>query len=547
MRHLSLLILASTCFAPADGGGASAVEALGTIRAFDTGSKASEFAEGLNRAIPAIREVNGDVQRQGERIERIAAELKDLHRGAKAEAGAEWVPNGDAGKLEARYLLADGSVRFGKSIERIQLPDGSTEERVTHGLLTDPYPVIREQEAARRAYASFAVAYTRAVKMRLANGPFSDTLVRRSWLNLRSILREMPGRVGEFSRRLFESSTSDLWKRTTGVISGSSATNGTGGELLLVPQLTDIRRPMDLARRIPGLVGYKPAPSVSFKPITVTGRALARLRGATGADPARFPAQRFTTSATTIDCKDRVVQAMLDPLWTVDAAKILGDPMGFVNDWLEKGDLDTLEIWFLHADTGAQDTRATWTLGSYLAAGDLDGADTPLAFGIGWRARAADDSKTASAGGTWTPALHFARVAAMGNHGANAHIIAGIFGLLTQVASDDSFVTVDKMGDKATLVTGEVGSIGGKPVIISEFLADEFDSTNGLFTGSNTSSEFVYVDPSAYDYWELAEGADDYDAMYPERGAQYVGKVRRGVLSPNCVSGETPCALLFNV
>jgi hypothetical protein len=78
-------------------------------------------------------------------------------------------------------------------------------------------------------------------------------------------------------------------------------------------------------------------------------------------------------------------------------------------------------------------------------------------------------------------------------------------------------------------------------------MADEFDSSSGLYTGSNASSSFVYVNPGAYDYYELAEGADDYDAMYPERGAQYIGKVRRGVLTPNVVSGETPCAELYNL
>ena len=57
----------------------------------------------------------------------------------------------------------------------------------------------------------------------------------------------------------------------------------------------------------------------------------------------------------------------------------------------------------------------------------------------------------------------------------------------------------------------------------------------------------VYADTSAYCHYEHAAGSDDFDVSYPERGAQYVGMVKRSVLAPEVISTETPCAVVYNL
>lgn len=524
---------------PADG---TSFEQLGALKPVNRDDSIEQLNHTLNVHRAALLEVHGDVGRRMERIERMLPETNALLKQAKLGARMEWVPAGDTARMDARYFLGDKGVRFGQSFEEVFLPDGSVERITRHGLLTDPYPVTKEQLRVRNAYASFALAYTRVNNPRTNGQMWSDKLLRRAWMNLRAALLDLPGRTGDFCRAMF--GDAELMKRVI------DKTSGQGGELIRVPQISDIRRPADLARRIPGLVKMQEATARSFKQPIVTGRGLSKTRGSTSDDPATYPKRKFTTSETTITVIDREITALLDTLWTADAATLMEDPMGFVLAWLEASDIDTLELAFLHGDTAGthQDTIASWTMGGLYTAGDLDGTNSPLKWWIGWRARAADDSATASASGTWGADDHFGTLELMGNHaGGNVMAITGLHCLYTQLLDDSNFLTVDKMGDKATLVTGEIGKIGKNPLIISEMMPNDLNSSAGLYTGSGATTAMVFVDVDAYTYYEYQDGAQDFDVTYPERGAQYVGMVRRGVLTPTCISTEKPTAYLYNL
>jgi hypothetical protein len=276
---------------------------------------------------------------------------------------------------------------------------------------------------------------------------------------------------------------------------------------------------------------------------------LARKRGKTSTNsPAQYAVSTFTTSDTTISVVDRVIMALIDPLWAADQGQVLGDPVGFVSDWLMRGDMDSLEIAILHGDTAGshQDTIASWTLGSLYTAGDLDGADSPLKFYLGLRARAFDDSNNIAGGGTFDMTDHAAALDAMGVHAAGAVCLWGLHGYFTQLVGNSIFTTVDKMGDRATQLTGEVGTVGGKPIVISEFVSNDLAST-GLYTGSGTTTTAVYVNPDAWVLADHQSGADDFEQIYSDKGAHYVGMVRRQAFYPNCISTEKPCAAIINL
>ncbi len=516
-------------------------DALGEILPFDRGTTLEHVRNLLQEHRAKINEVAGDLPRVMERVDRALPELQRQLAIAQSEACAIWVPGGDAERLE-RYLLPDGSVRLGRSKDSYLLPDGSTDEVVSHGFLTDPFPVTKEQDVAQRAYASLALAFMRAKRMKAGDNPWKDPLVRKSFNQFRRSMRSVPGKVGNFLRSMF--SDPAVMARVV------NNTSGTGGELISVPTVSQIRRPADLARRLVGLIPHMEVAAESFKQPTVSGRALAKKRGKTNNDPQRYSVATFTTSDTTLSVVDQVLNVLVDPLWAASASIILEDPMSLVYDWMMKGWADTWELAFLHGDTAGShgDTINTWTMGGYYSAGDLGGSDSPLKWFMGFRAEAGDDAKTASAGGTWDAADHFSAIEMLGVHaGGNVVAITGLHCLYTQLLSYSGFTTVQNYGDRATLHTGEIGSIGGKPVIISEFMTNDVDSTSGFYTGSNASTSMLYVDLDAYTYYEHTPGSDDYDALYPERGAQYVGQVRRGLLAQNCVSTETPCALLYNL
>lgn len=517
------------------------LENLGSIKLIDASSTPREFNENLAIQTAAIREVAGDTQRLRERLERILPEAQAALKQAKADSRAEWVPEGETYHAEARYLRPDGAVRLGTSERQILLPNGEIYNQRSYGLLTDPYPVVGWQADARKAYLSYAVAYARARRVSPQN-PWGDTILRKAYARFEGALRGAPGKIGNFFRAMF----SDPESRKRAI----SNTSGSGGELIDVPKISDVRRPADLARRIPGLFPMQDVPASSFKQGIVTGRALARKRGKTTTNnPAQYPVVTFTTSDTTLTVIDRVIMALVDPLWAADQGQILDDPMGLVMDWLMRGDLDSLEVAILHGDTAGthQDSAlATWTLGSYYTAGDLDGSDSPAKFWIGLRARAFDDSATVAGGGTFDMTDHGGALDAMGVHAAGAMIFTGLHCYFTQFVANTIFTTVDKMGDRATQITGEVGSIGGKPVIISEFVTNDMPNT-GLYTTSGATTYAVYCNPDA---WVLADhqgGADDFEQLYADKGANYVGFVRRQLLYPNCISTEKPCSVIINL
>lgn len=515
---------------------ADPLETLQQLKPVDSGVSAREISDTLNVHRSSLLALSGDLAAQRQLSQRLAADMErklaDHQRGASVEV----IPLGGAAELDRFFLREDGSVRFKRESRVLGHFGGETISDDAPGLL-DSASVTPEHERLRRAYGGFAIAFHRARKM--GANPSSDLLCRKAYKNFLRALHSLPGRTGDFCRKML--ADPEMFKRVIGNAAGS------GGELVAVPTVSNIIRPTDLARRIPGMVRMVNAPTPSFKQPIVTGRAIGRRRGATASDPARYTQSQLTTSDTTRTVVDIAFSALLDPQWVTDAATTIDDPMGLVQDLLANGYADTLEFAFLHGDTNAQDTLSSWTLGGYYTAGDLDGTDSPAKFWIGWRGRAFDDSNNYAGGGSFDITDHFGALALMGNLASDARIITGLNCLYTDLLPLTQFLTRDLFGDQATIVTGQLGSIGGKPVIVSQFLANEYAST-GLYTGSGTTNTLVYVNPDRYEYYEMDAGAGaDFDVIYPERGAQYVGMVRRGILVPNCMSTEKPCAVVVNL
>jgi len=508
----------------------------------DNGKSADQLIDTVNRHTQIVQRFEGDIAKVQDFARRAVPDTQKLLAEAKRNAKAEWIPAGSVREFEALYLDSDDTPKMGRHTVSIPLPGGQTYQQKRHGVLTDPHPVIEEQKRAQRAYDGLVVAIMRARARKLAGAQrYSDPLVQVAWVQLRGALRSLPGTIGKYFRVKLDDAD---WLRS--VIDGSA---GSGGEVIPDPELAGLRRPTDLARRIPGLVGVRPAPSRSFHPIRVTGRILGQTRRVTEADPSRFPSTKFTTAKSTITVVDQVYMALLDNLFAGDAAGMLADPLGFVMSWIDEGRMDTMELAFLHSDGDGDiaDVQGTWTMGGYYSAGDLDGATSALGWWQGWRARAAADSNTLSAGGSFDMADHFGALELLGNLANDAVAITGLHCLYTQLLGNSIFTTWEKMGPAATQITGTMGMIGNTRLVISEFMADEFDSSSGVYTGSNASSAITYVNASRYDYYDLAAGAGEFEAERVEYGAQYVGAVDRGILDYNGIPTEKPAAILYNL
>ena len=464
-------------------------EILGTVREINSGTAITDLRTTLAKHREAIKRLDTNSAEGRQQIDRMQADTIRRMQAAKEQASAVWIPAGDTSDVDRRYFSDEGidSPRLNTTTERSYRPDGEVVEHQRDGLLTARAGTSMEHERLIRSYQALAFAWLITSKSNRTGGSiWASPLVSRQYKRFTRAARDLGGRSGAWFRRVL--SDPNLFKR---VISGTS---GSGGELISQPTISSVRRPTDLARRVPGLITNREIVSSTFKAPVVTGRGLSKKRGTTQADPSRYPVANFTSSEVSISVFDRTIMALLDSLWATDNGLVLGDPIGFVLDWLMSGDADSLEMAFLHGDTNAthQDALATWTMGGLYTAGDLDGTDSMLAAWIGFRARAADDSKTVSAGGT--------------------------------LAVSDHFGAMDLLGTRAG--TGGVVAITG---------------LHALYT------QVVYVDTTAYVHYEHSAGADDFDISYPERGAQYVGMVKRSVLTPEVISTEAPCAVLYNL
>lgn len=514
------------------------IEALGSIKQIDDGTTTAQLADTLAAHRSAILQVAGNAARVAERADLMMAETAALLQKQRDTTRSEWVPGGTAQMLDARYLRDDGSVQWSTRTEAIVMPDGTVEHVSAPGLLDAPHTVTPEHETLRKAFSRYALAY----HLRKLQGVSVQPIVARQWRAMLEAAKALPGRTGDAVRRALTDPAE--FKR---VVSGAS---GSGGEMIGVPTTSAIIRPTDLVRAVPGLIRQQAVSVPSFKLPIRAGRGLARKRGATSNDPSRYTTANFTTSDRTITVVDRQITALLDPLWLQDAVSTIGDPMGEVMDWLSRADIDALELAFLHGDTAGthQDTLSTWTMNGLFTAGDVDGTDSPAKFWIGFRARAADDSKTASAGGTLSLAELFAAQEALGPNGADAVHITGLHAMYTQIMVLAEVVTIDLFGPRASVVAGQVASVGGCPIVISHMMGNEFDTTSGLYTGSNLGAEIVTVSPSAYTHFTLDAGpSGDFDELRQERGAQYVGMVRRSVLASVIPAAENPAFVTYNL
>lgn len=488
----------------------------------------------LNRQIEAGRATEAD---RAERIARMERDLQTVLREDKRGQKSVFVPAGDAVDVDRRYVRDDGSVRL--RTEAVDVPgwDGGSIRVTRPGLLDERNPVSGAHADLRNAFHRFKMA-----QMIRAKGGLDgiDAVMQRVWATeVVPAMQRLGGSTGEFLRSML--SDPATFKR---VLNGTA---GTGGDLISNPTM-GVRRPNSLPRVVSGLFRRQMTANKTFVPATMAGRGLPRLRSGTTNDPARYTPQAFTTGTSAVTVKDFNINALVDTNWFRDIAPV-ADGLGMLLDWLDRAEMDGVEVMILHGDTAAthQDTGiATWTLGSYFSSGQLDGADSPIKQWLGLRARAADDSATASAGATFSVSDLVTPSATLNTWDSGAVLMTGLNGIYT-ISATSEFVTVDKFGAQAMNVAGVVGSIAGKRVYVSEFLPKEFDTTNGLYTGSNSGNLLIQVNPAAFTIYEMESPEADYDVSYAERGARYIGRNMSAVLACEVVSGEKPVYVLYNM
>ena len=119
---------------------------------------------------------------------------------------------------------------------------------------------------------------------------------------------------------------------------------------------------------------------------------------------------------------------------------------------------------------------------------------------IGLRHIALDESKSFDAASLKTPAQMMSKLSVLDSalaFGEIAFLVSPEQYLLNMI-TDSNVLTVDKIGPNATLLTGQVASLGGHPVVITEFLTGDLNASGIYDNSTKTKTGYVIVNRSRF-------------------------------------------------
>lgn len=207
----------------------------------------------------------------------------------------------------------------------------------------------------------------------------------------------------------------------------------------------------------------------------------------------------------------------------------------------------------INGDTGThQDTLTGWNPRSIYNTGEsaFGGTDDHRRSFIGLRALAFDasSSRDASADTSFsTQTLKNARLGLSAPHGVDGDLVylASIEHYLNSILVDTNTLTLEKMGDKAAILTGQVASVLGARIVVSEFLTADL-AASGLYTGTGSKTGGVLFNRKRYVVGNrrgvMLETAKDI-----RNGVFYMVATRRGTFKAVDASTHKACHYSYNL
>ena len=138
----------------------------------------------------------------------------------------------------------------------------------------------------------------------------------------------------------------------------------------------------------------------------------------------------------------------------------------------------------------------------------------------------------------------------MGKYGVDSSGIVHIVGIGSYVnlLADANLLTVDKYGPNATILTGELGRVGGIPIVVSEYVQSDLNAT-GVYDGVTTTKTIaITVDPSAFLIGNRRSMTVQLlTELYAEYDQDAIAVTHRKAFAPRYVSTDTVLALHYNL
>ena len=211
----------------------------------------------------------------------------------------------------------------------------------------------------------------------------------------------------------------------------------------------------------------------------------------TSDNPALYPVSTVSMGQAQITAKGLATRYILDEELIEDSAVLLLPAM---QRMIAKDMRDALEDAIINGDSAAthQDDIANWDIRGRWGSAGLGGSNDHRRLFVGLRAAAFDKSTTLNIN-SFDAAKMLELISQLGEYAASDKVlIVSPEALYGNLMGLEQLITLDKFGPQATILTGQLGSIFGMPVVVSRFMSDDL-ATSGKYTGSGATTGMLVV------------------------------------------------------
>ena len=211
----------------------------------------------------------------------------------------------------------------------------------------------------------------------------------------------------------------------------------------------------------------------------------------TSDNPALYPVSTVSMGQAQITAKGLATRYILDEELIEDSAVLLLPAM---QRMIAKDMRDALEDAIINGDSAAthQDDIANWDIRGRWGSTGLGGSNDHRRLFVGLRAAAFDKSTTLNIN-SFDAAKLLELISQLGEYASSDKVlIVSPEALYGNLMGLEQLITLDKFGPQATILTGQLGSIFGMPVVVSRFMSDDL-ATTGKYTGSGATTGMLVV------------------------------------------------------
>lgn len=278
---------------------------------------------------------------------------------------------------------------------------------------------------------------------------------------------------------------------------------GVGGDWIPDEFRTELYQTFQVPRGLRALL-----PSVQMERETLLIPKLTRggrpyIKGVATDDLAKYQASTIETAQKTVRAKGLATLMNIDDAAGEDSAFAI---IPALSKQIAQDLEDAFEDCMINGDSNAvhQDDIANWNIRDRWGASGLGGSSDHRRLFLGMRAASFDKASTVDIGGTAMTFAEFMSVSSqMGELAVgNKVCVVSPEALVANFLQLDEVVTLEKFGPQATVLTGQLASLAGIPIVMSRFMGSDlavdglYDNVTKTRTGFlvfNTDSWYQYV------------------------------------------------------